>query len=254
MRLLHPLLSRLTALFVLPLVVATASAAPLPVTIDAGAAIYNADNPNAVVAGQPTMVVLPTATTGFTFTLGSSNQVISLDGGADYNDADGAGAAAPASASARSTNVRSSVVPISTNTGTRTLSGIVAPGAGYITGVFLGANQVGKPALIDYTRVGTGLPSYAPLLQQVFFIGDGLTGDGSGAQQTFFVPDGAVMLFLGISDADGYAGAPSAYGDNIGRFFGSINFITRAAVPEPGEIALLAIGCLALAIGRRRPR
>ena len=52
----------------------------------------------------------------------------------------------------------------------------------------------------------------------MFFIGDGLTGNGTGTQQTFNIPTGAGQLWLGISDAGGYVGAPGAYGDNLGTY------------------------------------
>ena len=219
------------------LVTLSSTAHAVPVTVAANAAIYNADNPTAVSsAGVPMMIVLPTATTSFTFTLGVPTQTITLNGGANFNDADGMGAA----------------VATSTNTGTTSLSGIKSNGAGYITAVFLAASPVARPGMVDYTVLGTNLVSYTPMLQQVFFVGDGLTGDGSGIRQNFFVPTGAVMLFLGISDASGYSGEPSAYGDNFGSFTGTIDFSTRAGVPEPAPFALLAIGLFAFALGRRK--
>lgn len=88
--------------------------------------------------------------------------------------------------------------------------------------------------------------SFAPLLQQVFFIGDGLTSDGT--QQSFLVPTGAKTLYLGFADAYGFYGAPGAYGDN----YGSLNVTT--AVPEPASVALTAIGLAALLPMVRRAR
>ena len=236
MRFIASVLNRL-ALLSGVLVALSPTAHAVPVTIAATAAIYNADNPAAVPsATTPMMVMLPTATTNFTFTLGVPNQTITLNNGANFNDADGMGAA----------------VATSSNVGTTSLSGIKSNGAGYITAVFLGATSVPKPALVDYTVLGTNLVSYTPLLQQVFFVGDGLTGDGTGVRQSFFVPTGAVMLYLGISDASAYIGEPAAYGDNFGSFTGSIDFVTRTGVPEPAPLALLAIGLFAFALGRRK--
>jgi hypothetical protein len=123
--------------------------------------------------------------------------------GTHLNDPDGVGAY-PASSS---------------NTGYKSISGIKAPFAGYLVGVFVGKRgpKGPAPALLDFTTgTGTAFTTLAPVLDQTFFIGDGLTGDDTGTLQTFTVPDGAATLYLGISDAGGFNGPPGAYFDNEG--------------------------------------
>ena len=102
------------------------------------------------------------------------------------------------------------------------ISGIKQPGAGALIGVFEAATVSGSPPpTLDFTAIGTNFTSFAPALNQLFYIGDGLTGDGSGAVQQFIVPAGATRLYLGISDAPGFNGAPGAYNDNAGAFTAS---------------------------------
>jgi len=111
--------------------------------------------------------------------------------------------------------------PTSSNTGYKSISGIKAPFAGYLVGVFVdkhGPKGEAPPALDFTTGAGTAFTTLAPLLNQTFFIGDGLTGDDTGTLQTFTVPDKAATLYLGISDADGFNGSPGAYFDNVGEF------------------------------------
>jgi hypothetical protein len=130
---------------------------------------------------------------------------INSGSGDSLNDADGVGAA-PATSS---------------NTGTDLISGITAPHAGYLVGVFTtkkGPKGAAPDALDFTTGDGTAFTSLAPALDQTFFIGDGLTGDHKGIVQTFTVPSGARKLWLGISDAPFYNGSPGAYGDNIGSY------------------------------------
>lgn len=133
------------------------------------------------------------------------------------NDADGFGAAPPTSS----------------NTGTSLISGMAAPKAGYLVGVFTkkdGPSGAAPPPL-DFTQGdGTGFVSLSPQLDQTFFIGDGLTGDYAGTQQSFLVPKGARKLWLGISDACGYNGAPSCYNDNIGAFTVSLK-VSKTSCP-----------------------
>jgi len=131
----------------------------------------------------------------------------------------------------------------------------------YLVGVFLDNGLPGAlPAQIQYTSASQfQQASYAaPLLGQVFFIGDGLTGTGSGAQQTFAVPTGATRLFLGFEDAFNFSGTPDFYGDNPGSLSISGN-ITGAAtgVPEPASFGLAVIGLLGIgasAARKRKPR
>ncbi len=109
--------------------------------------------------------------------------------------------------------------PTSSSTGYKAISGIRAPFAGYLVGVFVGKHgpKGPAPAALDFTTgAGTAFTTLAPALDQTFFIGDGLTGDDTGALQTFTVPAGAGSLYLGISDAGGFNGPPGAYFDNKG--------------------------------------
>ena len=165
----------------------------------------------------PTMITLPSGATSIVFnsvtgsiTTGcaSTEGCIALNNGTgnNNNDPDGVGAA-PATSS---------------NTGTSSISGMVAPGAGYLVGLFVpaGGPTGAAPTALDFTSsgLGTSFTSLSPQLDQVFFIGDGLTGNGTGTQQTFNIPTGAGQLWLGISDAGFYNGAPGAYGDNLGLY------------------------------------
>ena len=129
---------------------------------------------------------------------------ITLNSGGNLNDPDGTGAA-PATSS---------------NTGSGSISGITAPNAGYLVGLFTkAAGPSGPaPAALDFTSIGTNFASLSPALNQTFFIGDGHTGDNSGAVQQFTVPAGARRLWLGISDACNYNGAPGCYTDNSGTY------------------------------------
>ena len=155
-----------------------------------------------------TSVVFPSVTGSITTGCASTEGCIVLNNGTgnNANDPDGIGAA-PATSS---------------NTGTSSISGITGSGAGYLVGVFVpvGGPVGTAPTALDFTSsgLGTSFTSLSPKLDQVFFIGDGLTGNGTGTQQTFNIPTGAGQLWLGISDAGFYNGAPGAYGDNSGSY------------------------------------
>jgi hypothetical protein len=180
---------------------------------------------------------------GDSLTFGVTGTVTLNNGsGTNPNDPDGVGAA-PSTSS---------------NTGAGSFSGIVAPKAGYLVGVFvaLGGPSGPAPATLDYTGAGAeSAASYSPLLDQVFFIGDGLTGNGTGSTQTFIAPTGAVLLYLGISDACGYNGGPSCYSqDNSGSFSVSISG-SSAATPLPAALPMFVGGLGALGVlGWRKKR
>jgi PEP-CTERM motif len=190
---------------------------------------------------SPVDITLAPGGSFFTF---SATGMVSMDG-LHYGDADGSTAR----------------VATSSNTGFGSISGIKAPEAGYLVGVFVGPGgpSGAAPALLDFTTgTGTSFTSLSPLLDQTFFIGDGLTGDGTGTTQNFVIPTGATALYLGFSDAGGFNGAPFDYGDNLGAL--SVDYTETAAAvgptgvtPEPSSLLLLGTGVVgALTMIRRR--
>ncbi len=206
------------------------------VTIDGADDIYNAGASGTEPGGDPVALnVSGIASITFSDTSG----LVTLNSGGNYNDADGVGAA-PSSSS---------------ESGANSIAGLTAPGAGYITGVFLGSTLESTPTALDFSS-GTTFTSLSPGLQQAFFIGDGLTGDGTGATQTFYVPTGAATLYLGISDACSYNGSPSCYSDNSGTFTTTVNEAsagtTVSAAPEPAAWLLMIAGLGGIGLMLRR--
>jgi hypothetical protein len=124
------------------------------------------------------------------------------------------------------------------------LSGIQSFNTSFLAGVFLNGHEGDPghtaPATVDFSS-NYNFTSLSPLDDQVFFIGDGLTGTGSGSVQVFNVPSDATFLVLGITDANGYIGAPGAYFDNAGSFTAIFNIGTTAA-PLPATLPLFAGG------------
>jgi hypothetical protein len=104
------------------------------------------------------------------------------------------------------------------------VSGITAPQAGFLVGVFTSDEEPEDPApaTLDFTTGnGTNFTTLSPALNQTFFIGNGLTSNGT--QQHFNVPAGATHLYLGIADGDSASGPPGFYSDNGGYFTVSAN-------------------------------
>jgi PEP-CTERM motif len=126
----------------------------------------------------------------------------------------------------------------------------------FLVGVFLSDSTPSgvNPANLVYTSAVDSATSFsAPLLGQMFYIGDGLTGfnNGAGSQQTFFVPSTATRLFLGFADSfDNFDGFASAYSDNTGSLTVGVNL--GEAVPEPGTLMLMGLGLLGVAYFRRK--
>ena len=134
----------------------------------------------------------------------------------------------------------------------------------FLVGVFLSdATPSGfGPFAETFTNTTSEQTNFAPLISQVFFIGDGRTGTciaGCGAQsgafQTFQVPTGATRLFLGFADSfNNFSGAPGAYGDNTGSLEVTVNTsgLVFGQVPEPGTILLMGLGLVSLGLLRKR--
>jgi uncharacterized protein (TIGR03437 family) len=117
------------------------------------------------------------------------------------------------------------------------ISGFVAPLTFPLVGVFTNGSPTGPaPASYNYSG-GVGQETFAPLLNQVFFIGDGLTGTGSGSRQTFYVPATATQLWIGFADSGPSASQqPGAYGDNTGSLTVS-GTLNPGALPNPPSIS-----------------
>jgi hypothetical protein len=137
-----------------------------------------------------------------------------------------------------------------------TISGIKFMGVEFfLVGVFLDAGlPTSQVAPIgDYGATGSGITPtqgiYTPLIGQTFFIGDGMTGNQTGAEQQFVVPSGAKRLFLGFADAMFFNGQAGAYNDNGGSLAVNLQIVPS---PEPGTVALLALGLAALACARKK--
>jgi hypothetical protein len=143
------------------------------------------------------------------------------------------------------------------STGT-TISGIQYTGVEmFLIGVFLGPSlPVSQVASIgDYGTGAVVTPtqgSYTPLVGQTFYIGDGMTGNETGAIQQFIVPTGATRLFLGFADAMFFNGQAAMYNDNGGSLNVNLQIVPAASTPEPGSVAMMALGLAALLIGRKK--
>jgi hypothetical protein len=211
-------------------------AASLSVAGDAN--IFSAGHsgpPGGIGQGQSAPSVSFAAGTFSTLTFSIVTGSVTLDGFGHFNNADGIG----------------SEPVMSGTTSFNGISGISAPHAGYLVGVFLTNIEPNDPPppILDFTKLGTNFTTLSPLINQTFFIGDGLTGDGTGTMQQFMIPATATRLFLGISDAPGYLGNPGGFNDNAGSFNA-----TFAMIPEPSVIALQLVGAAGFLAHRIRRR
>ncbi len=120
------------------------------------------------------------------------------------------------------------------------ISGLNAPKAGFLVGVFTSdvEPESPAPATLDFTTGnGTNFTTLSPALNQTFFIGAGVTSNGTAQQ--FNVPEGATHLYLGIADADGLNGPPGFYADNSGYFTVTANLsvpVTPVSVTPDGAL------------------
>jgi hypothetical protein len=244
-----PVLTQLAILGVLSIAAAPCALAD---SVNAMDDIYAAGGQTVVgplgVGNTPDLISISSGVTSYTFTA-SGTITINNGGGNIMNDADGQG---------------SGVAPTSFNTGYGSISGLTAPGQGFLVGVFVDGSASGPaPASLNFTTgSGTAFTSLSPLIDQVFYIGDGMTGDGTGSVQTFYVPTGATELYLGISDAFEYgnapygggfgSGAPGSYGDNVGNFDVTATAEGGVLTPEPSSLLLFGTGILGMAAMLRR--
>lgn len=127
------------------------------------------------------------------------------------------------------------------------ISGALGVNINGLVGVFLDSLVPGGPAPVQRND-GMAFAAIAPLLGQIFWIGDGLTGTGSGTLQQFTAPSGASRLFLGTSDGFGWY-------NNVGTIDVNIRQVsTSGSVPEPTSWAMMLTGFALLGTALRRSR
>lgn len=125
------------------------------------------------------------------------------------------------------------------------ISDVVTP-IDALIGVFLGPTQPNlnpAPGALNFsTAASRDFASLAPLLQQVFYIGNGLRNDNL-TMQTFVVPTGATRLYLGVMDGYGWY-------NNAGNLSVTVDNVT--ATPEPSMFALMGLALAGLAARAKR--
>ena len=115
----------------------------------------------------------------------------------------------------------------------------------FLVGVFLSATEPSGagPVSLTYNFTTVTQPTYSPLLNQTFFIGDGRTGTGTGDAQVFTAPVGTTRLFLGFADSfnsSPITGLPGFYGDNGGSLSARISTVLEPSAVFTG-LALLGL-------------
>lgn len=144
--------------------------------------------------------------------------------------------------------------------GVNGISGIFVQGRQmFLAGVFVDSNNFptmgSGPTGLSLNVGDLSFASFAPILNQTFYIGDGLTGIGMGAMQEFVAPTGADTLLLGFVDGGGFNGSPNAYQDNRGSLEVTVSPVRDTqppAVPLPAGMPLLLAGLAAFGWVRRR--
>ncbi|MFT3818580.1 MAG: PEP-CTERM sorting domain-containing protein [Rubrivivax sp.] len=216
-----------------------ASAATTVISVAGTSNPWLAGMPNGTSAGSGDTAPgeSPVLVTGIGFAAGDVLRFSAL-GSTDHCSAGGCGLAGPEGDAAEGAFTHGALFG---------LSGLSAPIDSLIA-VFLGSAQPdgsAAPATLDFgSAAARDFASLSPLLQQVFFIGDGLRNDGVTLQD-FVVPVGATRLFLGTMDGFGWF-------NNVGSLSVTVSTDDGGTpVPEPGTLALLALGT-GLALRRRR--
>ena len=197
----------------------TASADTL--TIAGNSNIFGAGHASAPGGGTlPSFVTFGSGQTILTFSSVTGTVTINVGSGSNANNPDGIGAA-PAD---------------SNTTSVGGISGIAAPHAGYLVGIFETSTEPFDPrrrSLISQS-IGTNFASLSPALNQTFFIGDGLTDNGTGMLQQFMIPAGATSSLFGNC---GRSPIITARPDHTAITAGSFS-ATFDIVPEPSTWAL----------------
>jgi hypothetical protein len=108
-----------------------------------------------------------------------------------------------------------------------------------LVGVFLGAGVPAgtAPSPLDFSIIGLNYTSLAPVVDQVFYMGDGST-------ESLTVPTGATRLFLGTMDGYGWYNNPGAF---------TVDLTDVTPVPDAGStLAMLGVAFGVVSTGRRK--